>query len=187
MRRVLLALVSTAVCLVLLLSYKTSDSSRAAERRPAALAASPAGATTTILSPATTRRPATSRRPTTTNRGLTTTNRGPTTTRAHATTTQTTAPSRQQVLGPVVQTQYGPVQVRVTLQGGRIVDVAATQLPSDAARSVEISNHAAPILHDEVLQAQSAQIDAVSGATYTSRGYVQSLQAALDSARAGGP
>jgi uncharacterized protein with FMN-binding domain len=91
------------------------------------------------------------------------------------------------VLGPVVETKYGPVQVRVTLRSRRIVDVAATQLPSDLARSVEISNHAAPILHDEVLQAQSAQIDVVSGATYTSQGYIQSLQAALDSARAGGP
>jgi uncharacterized protein with FMN-binding domain len=75
----------------------------------------------------------------------------------------------------------------VTLQSRRIVDVAATQLPSDLARSVEIGNRAAPILHDEVLQAQSAQIDVVSGATYTSQGYIQSLQAALDRARAGDP
>jgi uncharacterized protein with FMN-binding domain len=79
------------------------------------------------------------------------------------------------------------VQVRVTLQSGRIVDVAATQLPSDLERSVEIGNYAAPILRDEALQAQSAKIDVVSGATYTSQGYIQSLQAALDSAHAGRP
>jgi uncharacterized protein with FMN-binding domain len=84
-----------------------------------------------------------------------------------------------------VDTQYGPVQVRVTLQGGRIVDVAALQLPNDRSRSVEISNYAAPQLRDEVLRAQSAKIDVVSGATYTSQGYIQSLQAALDSANAG--
>jgi len=91
------------------------------------------------------------------------------------------------VTGPVVNTQYGPVQVRVTLQSGRIVDVAALQLPNDRSGSVEISNYAAPRLHDEALQAQSAKIDVVNGATYTSRGYIQSLQAALDSARAGVP
>jgi uncharacterized protein with FMN-binding domain len=89
------------------------------------------------------------------------------------------------VTGPVVDTQYGPVQVRVTLQGRRIVDVAALQLPNDRSRSVEISNDAAPRLRAEALQAQSANIDVVSGATYTSEGYIRSLQAALDSANAG--
>jgi uncharacterized protein with FMN-binding domain len=84
-----------------------------------------------------------------------------------------------------VSTQYGPVQVRVTLQGDRIAEVAALQLPNDRSRSVEISNYAAPRLRDEALQAQSANIDVVSGATYTSQGYIKSLQAALDSANAG--
>ena len=74
------------------------------------------------------------------------------------------------MLSPVEETKYGPVQVRMTLQSRRIIDVTATQLPSDLARSVELSNDAAPILHDEVLQAQSAKIDGVSGATYTSQG-----------------
>jgi uncharacterized protein with FMN-binding domain len=112
--------------------------------------------------------------------------RGRTTTTRRATTTTTRAPtSKQSLTGPAVDTQYGPVQVRVTLQGGRIVDVAALQLPNDRSRSVEISNYAAPQLRDEVLRAQSAKIDVVSGATYTSQGYIQSLQAALDSANAG--
>jgi uncharacterized protein with FMN-binding domain len=84
------------------------------------------------------------------------------------------------VKGPVVPTRYGDVQVEVEESAGRIADVVALQLPSDRRRSAEISNYAAPILHDEALQAQNAQIDVVSGATYTSDAYAQSLQAALD-------
>jgi uncharacterized protein with FMN-binding domain len=87
------------------------------------------------------------------------------------------------VMGPVVDNRYGPVQVRVTLRAGRIVDVSAVQLPSDRNRSRAISNYAAPILGREALAAQGAQIDSISGASYTSDGYAQSLQAALDQAR----
>jgi uncharacterized protein with FMN-binding domain len=83
----------------------------------------------------------------------------------------------------VVSTRYGPVQVQVTLSGGRITDVSALELPTDRARSAAISNAAAPILRREVLAAQGASIDIVSGATYTSEGYARSLQAALDAAR----
>jgi uncharacterized protein with FMN-binding domain len=182
LRRVLLALVSTTFGLVLLLSYKTQDPARLLERRPTAYASSPAGPTSTV------RHSTVARRTTTT--GHTTTGRGTsssvrTTTTRRATTTTRPPASKQTLTGPVVDTQYGPVQVRVTLQGGRIVDVAALQLPSDRSRSVEISNDAAPRLHDEVLRAQSAKIDVVSGVTYTSEGYIRSLQAALDSANAG--
>jgi len=94
-----------------------------------------------------------------------------------------TGASDQMVTGPAVDVRYGPVQVRVTLQGGRLVDVSAVQLPSDRSRSRAISNYAAPILRQEALAAQGAQIDSVSGASYTSDGYAQSLQAALDQAR----
>jgi uncharacterized protein with FMN-binding domain len=99
---------------------------------------------------------------------------GPTSSSAPNTATNTA------VKGPVVSTRYGGVQVQVDRSGGRITDVVALTLPSDRRRSAEISNYAAPILHDEALQAQSAQIDIVSGATYTSQAYAQSLQAALD-------
>jgi uncharacterized protein with FMN-binding domain len=96
-----------------------------------------------------------------------------------------TSPAADQVVtGPVVDNRYGPVQVRVTLRSGRIVDVTAVQLPSDRNRSRAISNYAAPILSQEALAAQGARIDSVSGASYTSDGYAQSLQAALDQARA---
>jgi hypothetical protein len=95
----------------------------------------------------------------------------------------TTAGSRRTVDGPVVPTRYGDVQVRVVLVGGQIVDVQALKLPNDRARSVRISNEAGPLLREETLRAQSAQIDLVSGASYTSDGYAQSLQGALDAAR----
>jgi uncharacterized protein with FMN-binding domain len=85
--------------------------------------------------------------------------------------------------GAVVQTQFGPVQVRVTIKGGKLTEVVPLQLPSDRSRDQEIASYSVPILRSEALKAQSAQIDMVSGATYTSQGYIQSLQAALDQAR----
>lgn len=85
--------------------------------------------------------------------------------------------------GAVVQTQFGNVQVSVTIQNGTITDVTPLQLTDRGGRSVAISNQAAPILRSEVLSAQSANVQNVGGATYTSSGYVTSLQAALDAAQ----
>lgn len=87
--------------------------------------------------------------------------------------------------GAVEQTQYGDVQVSVTISGGKITDVKALKLTDDGGRSVQISNRAAPMLRSEVLSAQSAKVDSISGATYTTEGYLTSLQAALDSAHFG--
>ncbi len=87
------------------------------------------------------------------------------------------------VTGQTIGTRFGDVQVQVRISGGRIVDIAALQLPFDHARSAEISQLVEPLLRQEALQAQSAQIDVVSGATYTSMAYAQSLQSALDQAR----
>ena len=89
------------------------------------------------------------------------------------------------VTGPVVQTQFGPVQVQVTIANGKITNVTALQLPSDRQRSAYISGIVGPMLQSEALTAQSAQIDLISGATYTSDAYAQSLQAALDQAAHG--
>ncbi|MFB8178404.1 FMN-binding protein [Streptomyces sp. NPDC055966] len=86
------------------------------------------------------------------------------------------------VTGETVQTRWGPVQVRVTIRSGRITDVTAVQYPQDNPRDQEINSYALPQLRREALAAQSAQIDMVSGASYTSTGYQQSLQSALDSA-----
>ena len=86
------------------------------------------------------------------------------------------------VTGDTVQTRWGPVQVRVTVKNGRITDVTAVAYPTDNPKDQEINSYAIPQLRREALAAQSAQIDSVSGATYTSDGYKQSLQSALDSA-----
>lgn len=88
------------------------------------------------------------------------------------------------VAGSVVSTRFGDVQVQVTISGGVVSDVTALQLPSGDGNSRRISRVVEPILRDEALTAQTAQIDLVSGATYTSRAYETSLQAALDKAAA---
>ncbi len=87
--------------------------------------------------------------------------------------------------GTVAQTPYGSVQVRITVTGGRMTDVTAVQLPKVEARSLDIDRTAVPAMRQEALKVQSANIHAVSGATYTSQGYRTSLQAALDAAKRG--
>lgn len=84
--------------------------------------------------------------------------------------------------GDDVNTRFGSVQVQITVSGGKITDVSALQLTDTDRRSIQISNRAAPILRSEVLQAQSARVSQVSGATYTSDAYLQSLQSAIDQA-----
>lgn len=84
--------------------------------------------------------------------------------------------------GTSEQTRFGNVQVQITVANGTISDVTALQLTNADQRSVSISNRAAPVLREEVLAAQSAKVQSVSGATYTSSGYLGSLQSALDQA-----
>ena len=86
------------------------------------------------------------------------------------------------VTGQVAQTQWGPVQVELTVDGSKITAVSVLQYPSGNGTDQQINSYALPILVSETLDAQSAGIDMVSGATVTSEGYVQSLQAALDQA-----
>jgi len=83
--------------------------------------------------------------------------------------------------GSVVSNPYGDVQVQITIQNGKITDVQALSLPS-GGHSGRISDYVAPILRSQALAAQSASIDGVSGATFTSEAYAQSLQGALDAA-----
>lgn len=89
------------------------------------------------------------------------------------------------VTGPAEDTPFGPVQVEIKVDNAKVVDVIAVQTPSEHGRSVEINRFATPILRKEALVAQSARIQVVSGATYTSDGYATSLQAALTDAAAG--
>jgi uncharacterized protein with FMN-binding domain len=86
------------------------------------------------------------------------------------------------VTGSSVDVGYGTVQVQATLQGGRIVDIQALALPQNDGHSARISQQAFPMLVQQALAAQSSQISGVSGASYTSYGFVQSLKAALVSA-----
>ncbi|SDD78275.1 Uncharacterized protein, contains FMN-binding domain [Sanguibacter gelidistatuariae] len=91
-----------------------------------------------------------------------------------------TTSSTVTVAGSVSQTRYGPVQVSVTFTGSTIVDVRTLQSPSAERESVQIAARSTPTLAKEVLAAQSATIDTVSGATYTSEGYRESVQSAID-------
>jgi uncharacterized protein with FMN-binding domain len=84
--------------------------------------------------------------------------------------------------GSVAQTRWGPVQVQITTKDGKVTAVDVIEYPTQNPRDVEINDQALPVLVAETLEAQSAEIDMVSGATVTSEGYLQSLQAALDEA-----
>jgi uncharacterized protein with FMN-binding domain len=86
------------------------------------------------------------------------------------------------VTGAAWTTIYGPVQVRITVVSGRITAVTALEYPSGTPEDEQINAYAIPQLSKEALAAGSARISAVSGATYTSGGYIGSLQSALDKA-----
>ena len=158
------ALLGTAGSLALLLSFKTPDST------------APAGSVVTAGAPPAGR----SVRPGGTAAAPATVPDAVGTPSANPSPSSPQAQADGLVKGPVVPTRYGNVQVEVDTSAGRITNIVALQLPSDRRRSAEISSYAEPILHDEVIQAQSARIDTVSGATYTSDAYAQSLQAVLD-------
>jgi uncharacterized protein with FMN-binding domain len=82
--------------------------------------------------------------------------------------------------GPRIETDYGPVQVRVTVKKGAIIDIEELILPSVHERSRWIAANLVPRLRQRILTAQTADVDVMSGATFTSSGYIGSLQFALD-------
>ena len=86
------------------------------------------------------------------------------------------------VTGDSADTRYGPVQVKITVTNGKVTAAQAVDYPMNDPRDQEINSYAIPQLNSEAVAASSAQIDTVSGATYTSEGYVTSLQSALDKA-----
>ena len=91
-------------------------------------------------------------------------------------------PSDSTVAGDVAQTRWGPVQVQLEVSGSTITNVTILQYPDSNGRDVEIAKYSLPQLIQETLDAQGDSISMVSGATYTSQGYLQSLQSALDRA-----
>ncbi|MCW2638009.1 MAG: FMN-binding protein [Dactylosporangium sp.] len=188
MRRLLAAIIGTAAGTTLLVGLKagpltgksaTSAASAASPSAPSPSAPSPAALLASAAPPPV------ATGPTTASHGPTTASHGPTSTPPTGSARPGAAATTATFTGSVVQTEYGPVQVRIVVSGGRITDVTAIKLPDHAARSVQISGRAAPILRQETLSAQNATINTVSGATYTSEGYRTSLQAALDAAKRG--
>jgi uncharacterized protein with FMN-binding domain len=155
MRRAVLTLGGTAAGLAALLSFKTHSPAAAAP------AASTPETSTAVASP------------TMANSGA-----SPTMAKSGAPTATRT------VTGSVAMTQHGPMQVKITLTGQRITKAAVVQQTNDGTESQQIDSFAIPKLTSETIAAQSARIDAVSGASYTSSGYIQSLQSALDQAGA---
>jgi uncharacterized protein with FMN-binding domain len=153
-RRIALWGLTTVSTVVLLFSYRTSTSSTmpAAAGTPATTTAGTASSTGAATASGTT------------------------------TTATSTSTYTGTVTGAAADTRWGPVQVRVTLAGGKITAVDVVQQPDENPKDQEINADAVPALVSETLEAQSTQIDMVSGATYTSEGYVQSLQSALDQA-----
>lgn len=152
LKRVILTILTTIAGLVLLLQYKTPA--------PPALALPPPPVALTTAGAGTT--PAAAAPPATTS--------GP----APA---QTPHPDRRHD-----GTEKGPVQVQVTMTGPTITDVTMLQYPNGGGRDQEINSVALPQLVAQALAVQGAAVDMVSGATYTSDGFIQSLQSALDQA-----
>jgi uncharacterized protein with FMN-binding domain len=168
MRRALLTLGGTAAGLAALMSFKT-HSLAAADPAPA----SPPSASAMTSQPMTNGAGSTPASPTASKKASAGRTAG----------ASSPAPART-VTGMTANTQYGPMQVQLTLSGTKITKVTVLQHTNVGAESNEIDATAIPMLTSETLAAQSAHIDAVSGATYTSSGYIQSLQSALDQASA---
>ena len=161
MKRLILTVTGTVAGLVALLSFKTQSHPLTAT---AALPSAALGAPTSPSSPAAT------------------TGGAAAVGTPAATPLSSAAAVDRTYLGSSVTTRYGVVQVKVTVRGSKITDVAFAQLTAFDGRSQQINSDAAPQLLKHTLRAQSAQVDTVSGASYTSDGYRQSLQSALDKA-----
>lgn len=156
MRRITLWLASTATTLVLLFSYHTSTSS---------------GTTTSIAAP--------------TNGGsVAAAGSGSSSGSDPAAASGSSSGSGDSTTytGAAASTRFGDVQVQITIASGKVTAATVTQVPWRDHRDQEINSQAVPILNEEAVSAQSSNIDMVSGATYTSQGYAQSLQSALDQA-----
>ena len=161
MRRVVLAIVGTAAGLIVLLSFKTHSTS-AATTPPAAISGSNSQTSAPAATPSASGSASSSRRA--------------------ASSSGSAAGAAKAVTGTIADTAYGPVEVQITVKNGKVTAAQAVQYPQDSPRDQQINSYAIPVLNQEAVSASSAHIDAVSGATYTTGGYVTSLQSALDKA-----
>jgi uncharacterized protein with FMN-binding domain len=162
MRRVALALFSTITGLVMLLGFKTHSTATVP------VATAPAVPSTGDSAP-----PAAADSSSTGTAG---------TPSGAASTAPSAASTTKTVTGDAIDTRFGPVQVQLTVTNGTITAVTAVEYPQNNPRDQQINAYAIPQLDSEALAARSANIDMVSGATYTSEGYLSSLQSALDQA-----
>lgn len=171
MKRIVLWFMSTLTVVTLLFGYHTSTSSQMAGGGSSVLAspANPGSTSSGTTSPDTAN-------------GTTSDATGATTSGSADSGATTASPVTVTVTGDSTDTRWGPVQVRITVAGGTITDVTVVDYPSGNGRDQQINARALPILVQETLDAQSAKIDMVSGATVTSEGYLGSLQSALDQA-----
>jgi uncharacterized protein with FMN-binding domain len=165
MKKIVLWLMSTVTALVLLFGYHTSTSSSVAAGQ---------GGDASVAVPATTG----------TSGGSSSSSASSSSSSSASGSTNSTGSSSDAttVTGTAASTRYGPVQVRLTIANGKITAVDVLEYPDSNGRDQQINARALPILVSDTLKAQSATIDMVSGATYTSDGYLTSLQSALDKA-----
>ena len=185
MRRIVTLLLSTITVLVLLFSYHTSTDSGSPSVVAAPSGGAATGATPDTPTPSATTPAAAGADPGSGDDGAgddggTVTTPSPSVTPSPSSTTPSS--STKTYTGDQVMTRWGPMQVEITVSGGKITAAQAVQYPSGNGRDAEINSYALPVLNQEVVDRQSAQIDTVSGATVTSDGYLQSLQSALDQA-----
>ena len=158
MKRIVLWLASTTTIVVLLFGYYTSTNNTSAATEPTSTS-SPAS---TSPSPSTLSASPSSSSP--------------------SASSSSSAAAATTYDGSVASTRWGPVQVQISVTAGKIIQVTVLQQPSGNPKDAAINDYALPVLVQDTLSAQSADIDMVSGATVTSDGYRQSLQAALDEA-----
>lgn len=152
MKRVALAFVSTVAALVMVLSFKTHS--------PSAVA-TPSAAVKPAKTP---------------------TDKAASASKTKTTTKTTTSSAAKSYTGSAANTRYGPVQVKVTVKNGKVTGAEAVVYPMNSSLDAQINSYAIPALNSEATSAGSANIDMISGATFTSEGYLTSLQSALDQA-----
>ena len=153
MRRVILAVTGTIAGLAALLSFKSHDPTM-----PVAATTGTGGGSTTSSSSSS----------------------APTIPGEFRSVAGTLSTGETTVTGKVANTVYGPVQIQLVVKNSKIVKVAVLEQPTNTIHDIQIGEFAFPRLISETLAAQSSKIDAVSGASYTSAGYISSLQSAVD-------
>ena len=155
MRRITVWIMSTLSILVLLFSYRTSTNHADADAGASGSAAATAAGDSAA---------------------------GPTAPTGTTLSAESTSSPSGTFTGTTVNTRYGPVQVQITVEAGRITAAQAVRYPNADRHDQQINSRAVPQLNSQVVEAQGSQIDMVSGATYSSAADIQSLQAALDEA-----